>query len=426
MERSKRKDPMKLKHWRWVRFYLIALGMWPKACVGEPRSRAYEYYHKHTLMMCLITLYLQISYIWSHYAVTSFFELGHMLITICMNLLCIVRLLLGLDKAYGPMINTFFTKVHLFNYECHDYNSYSQKVKEIAELFSRYFSMCYLVLLNIAILLFNITPWINNYKNGAFSGDSNITLQASLYIANPFDTHTNVKHWIVLSIYNYYPTYVGGISITATDLCVSLMIFQVMGRIHILENNLKTMGRPALQRYWEIKYKGSVKKVQVEMFSEAENVDIHLRLKQYINDQKLIRAFIDELVKRYGLVLLASYMIHLANGSIILLEILDGRAESLTRYGPLAVGLFGELIIMSTILEHVCTLSDRLGDAVYSTPWECMDTRNQSTVLLFLMRVQTPTVFKAKGLVEVGVKPMASILKTTVSYCAFLKRTSMN
>nr|AWV67919.1 odorant receptor 4 [Lampronia capitella] len=422
--RTNRRDPMKSKHWRWVRFYLNTLGMWPKAYVGEPRSKALEYYNKFAVVQTFGALYLQIHYIWSHRATTSFFELGHILITVFLNILSNVRLQLGFDKMYGPMFKTFFNKIHLFNYEYA--NEYSRKLTDKIERISLYISIYYISVLHIGIPFFNVIPWLNNYNNGAYNRDSNVTLQSSIYLANPFDTEHNLNQWVLLAAYDLYFSSVISTAVVAKDLCLFLMIFQIMGNILILENNLKTMARPALQEDCRITYEGHLNKVQVEMFSEEENSDIHEKLKRHIEQQTLIQSFTHQLFERYGMIFLVTYMFHMVNGCIILLEIAPGKTEAFVQYGLLAASLFGQLITLSMILEQLYTLSDRLGDAVYSTPWECMDTRNQKTVLLFLMRVQTPKVFKAKGLVEIGVKPMASILKTTMSYFAFLKSMNLN
>lgn len=83
--------------------------------------------------------------------------------------------------------------------------------------------------------------------------------------------------------------------------------------------------------------------------------------------------------------------------------------------------MFGELVLLSIIFETIGTMSEKLKDAVYKVPWEYMDTKNRRTVLIFLIKVQEPIHVKAGGLVDVGVTTMASILKTSFSYFAFLR-----
>nr|AWV67923.1 odorant receptor 8 [Lampronia capitella] len=413
-----RRDPLKTKQWKWIRLYLTALGMWPKVHFGEPRSRLNEWYHMFLIVHTLIVMYSQIHYLVSHYATTSFFEMGHMLVTLFLNVHSHVRLQLAFDKAFGPMLKHFFTKMHLFNYEYH--NTYSIQIMEKIERFSWYLALYYIVLLNIGCPIFSMIAWGTNYLNGAYSRNNNVTLVSAVYLATPFDTEHNLFNWILLAAYDLYFTYLIAGASLMNDLTLYLITFQIMGHILILENNLKTIPKPPSRVLSEVTYSGSVNEIELEMFTEEENVEIHAKLKRFITEQRHLEEFINEIANRYDLVLLVTYLYHLVNGCIVLLELLRGGKAGLVQYGFLATGIFVQLISISVILEQVCTLSDRLGDAVYSTPWQCMSVRNQKTVLLFLMRVQTPMMFKAMGVAEVGVKPMAGILKTTLSYFAFL------
>lgn len=62
---------------------------------------------------------------------------------------------------------------------------------------------------------------------------------------------------------------------------------------------------------------------------------------------------------------------------------------------------------------HLCRSewfqSEKLKDAVYQLPWQCMDVKNRKIVLFFLMNVQTPVHVKAMGLTRVGVDTMAAV-----------------
>nr|AWV67921.1 odorant receptor 6 [Lampronia capitella] len=415
---AKRRDPLQTKHWRWIRFYMTKLGLWPKVHLGEPRSKMNERLHILLVVQMFTVMYSQIHYIVSHHATTSFFELGHMLVTLFLNVYSQVRLLLGFDKAFGQMLKTFFTKMHLFNYEYHD--TYSMQVTEKIERFSRYLALYYIILVNIGCPLFSMIAWSSNYANGAYSRSNNVTLVSAVYLATPFDTENNLTNWIILAVYDLYFTYVIAAVSLMADLTLYLITFQIMGHILILENNLKTMTKPATQTRSKITYGGSENEVVAEKFTEEENAEVHAKLKRFISEQKRLQAFLTEIAERFDLVLLVSYMYHLVNGCVVLLELFRGGKAGLVQYGFLAIGIFVQLVSLSVILEQVCTLSDRLGDAVYSTPWQCMSVSNQKTVLLLLMKVQTPMAFKAMGVADVGVKPMAGIMKTTLSYFAFL------
>ncbi|GBP51312.1 hypothetical protein EVAR_34098_1 [Eumeta japonica] len=56
--------------------------------------------------------------------------------------------------------------------------------------------------------------------------------------------------------------------------------------------------------------------------------------------------------------------------------------------------------------SHFGFQSEKLIDAVYAVPWECMDVPNRRAVLMLLRRVQTPIRISALGLADVGVQTM--------------------
>ncbi|XP_047524941.1 odorant receptor 43a-like [Pieris napi] len=66
-------------------------------------------------------------------------------------------------------------------------------------------------------------------------------------------------------------------------------------------------------------------------------------------------------------------------------------------------------------------LSEKLKDNVYNLPWQCMDLKNQKTLLIFLNRIQTTMHITCMGVLPVGVQSMASILKTCYSYFTILQ-----
>ncbi|KOB67291.1 Odorant receptor [Operophtera brumata] len=53
--------------------------------------------------------------------------------------------------------------------------------------------------------------------------------------------------------------------------------------------------------------------------------------------------------------------------------------------------------------------SDKLKHAVYEIPWECMNSKNRMTALIYLMNVQKTIHVTAGGMVDVGVTTMASV-----------------
>ncbi|GBP37641.1 hypothetical protein EVAR_34678_1 [Eumeta japonica] len=93
--------------------------------------------------------------------------------------------------------------------------------------------------------------------------------------------------------------------------------------------------------------------------------------------------------------------------------------KALTRYGVFTFAIFGQLCHISILFEILGATSEKLINAVYAVPWECMDVPNRRALLMLLRRVQTPIRISALGLADVGVQTMLGILKATFSYYTF-------
>ncbi|GBP51329.1 hypothetical protein EVAR_34115_1 [Eumeta japonica] len=98
--------------------------------------------------------------------------------------------------------------------------------------------------------------------------------------------------------------------------------------------------------------------------------------------------------------------------------------RTLAHYGVFTFAIFGQLCHISIMFEvlgatyvsrsalwfatnsHFGFQSEKLIDAVYAVPWECMDVPNRRALLMLLRRVQTPIRISALGLADVGVQTM--------------------
>ncbi|CAH0664096.1 unnamed protein product [Spodoptera exigua] len=102
---------------------------------------------------------------------------------------------------------------------------------------------------------------------------------------------------------------------------------------------------------------------------------------------------------------------------MIMMTFIDITAPVLMRYLPLTIVCTQQLIQLSVIFELIGTESEKLLNAVYSVPWECMDTSTRKFVSFFLMNVREPIHVKALGIANVGVTTMAAsrILMLTFS-----------
>ncbi|GBP51344.1 hypothetical protein EVAR_34130_1 [Eumeta japonica] len=88
--------------------------------------------------------------------------------------------------------------------------------------------------------------------------------------------------------------------------------------------------------------------------------------------------------------------------------------RTLTHYGVFTFAIFGQLGHISFLFEVLGATSEKLINAVYAVPWECMDVPNRRAVLMLLRRVQTPIRISALGLADVGVQTMLGVLYRTL------------
>ncbi|GBP37251.1 hypothetical protein EVAR_35684_1 [Eumeta japonica] len=83
--------------------------------------------------------------------------------------------------------------------------------------------------------------------------------------------------------------------------------------------------------------------------------------------------------------------------------------SALRRFGVFTFAIFGQLCHISIMFEVLGATSERLINAVYAVPWECMDVPNRRAVLMLLRRVQTPIRISALGIADVGVQTMLGL-----------------
>ncbi|XP_013146771.1 PREDICTED: odorant receptor 42a-like [Papilio polytes] len=115
-----------------------------------------------------------------------------------------------------------------------------------------------------------------------------------------------------------------------------------------------------------------------------------------------------------------NYLSHLFLCCLSLFECSQGDANAISKYGPLTILIFGQLILISVVFEIVQTESEKLQNELYYVSWERMDVRNRRTLYIFLQRLQEPIHITSMGMISIGVLTMAKILKTTFSYFTFL------
>ncbi|XP_026737609.1 odorant receptor 43a-like [Trichoplusia ni] len=301
------------------------------------------------------------------------------------------------------------------------------QIHERLHIVSHIFSAYLLSITFFAVVLCNVIPMYCNYAAGYFETSGplvNGSFQHSVYCLYPFDFEKTLDGYIAGAIIGGYASSLCGCCVCAFDLLLCLMIFNLWGHFKILIHNLDSFPRPAAARTDTNKACHNATIVGSEMYSKSELEDVAIQLKECIEHHKVISNFTNRMSDAFGFSLGFYYFFHQVAGCLLLLQCSDVSLGSLTRYIPVTTIIFGELILISVIFESIGSMSEKLKDAVYNVPWEYMDTKNRKTVLIFLIRVQEPIHVKAGGMVKVGVTTMASILRTSLSYYAFIRKFS--
>nr|BAG71414.1 olfactory receptor-1 [Mythimna separata] len=373
------------------------------------------------MAVCLSTVVGGVMYVMLHKKSMTFFELGHLYISLLMTFVIFSRIsTLCFSDEYVVVARNFLEKFHLFFYK--DRSEYSmqthKQVHRIAHLFTIYLINQMLA----GLFLFNVTPMYNNYSAGNYASGGlkgNATYEHALYFSYPFNASGDLKWYILANIFHWIISYLCATWFCMHDCFLSLMVFHIWGHFKILLYNLENFPRPA-NRISFIPDNSNTT-LTYEMYTQNEQKNVGVKLGELINYHRDIISFTDKMSEVFGPMLFAYYGFHQASGCLLLLECSQMTAAALTRYLPLTIILFQQLIQLSIIFELIGSISDRLKFAVYGLPWESMDKKNRRTVAFFLMNVQEPVHVKALGLADVGVTSMTAILKTSFSYFTFLK-----
>nr|AGY14579.2 putative odorant receptor [Sesamia inferens] len=412
--------PSDYKYIKILRFMLVIISSWPRKEIGEPESNYQAIFFKYFYLgITIACMFGGVSYVIIHMSELTFLEVGHMYIIILMNTVDMSRVItLTFSSKYRAVGKEFLTKIHLFFYK--DRSEYAMKTHKMVHLVSHLFTLFLVSQMLAGLSLFNLIPMYSNFAAGRYSrgGTQNSTFEHSLYYPYPFNTSTDMKGYIVACIIHWSLSYLCSTWFCMFDLFLSLMVFHLWGHFKILINLLNDFPRPSsnsklmLENGFEL---------HAEKYSKEELLQVSERLKECINYHREIVSFTDTMSDVFGPMLFVYYLFHQASGCLLLLECSEMTAQALMRYLPLTIILTQQLIQLSVIFELVGSESEKLKDAVYGVPWECMDIKNRKVVAFFLMNVQEPVHVKALGVANVGVTSMAMILKTSMSYFTFLR-----
>nr|AFC91713.2 odorant receptor 3 [Cydia pomonella] len=411
-EDSQITSPKDLSYIKQVATTLNRVASWP---VLESKNKKYTFHVKWNIICFLfmsIIFILQIWYIRCNISTTSFVIMGHNYITLAMNIICLQRLTMPWMAEYRQVIKEFLENIHLFHLK--DKSEYANKIYKKIEKICYIFTVFVHIQLYCGILLFNVTPTYKNFRAGMYGSNKpvNATYETAVYISLPFDYVTDIKGHIFVGFMGWSSTCIGSTSFCLWHLLLSLIVFHLWGNLKILEHNLDNFPKPANHQ---------MKSIGIAWYTEEESKMISTLIVELVNHHRNIMDFISKTSSAYSFFLLLNFSFYQIVGCIILLECSTLDTEALGNYAPLTVVLFQQLIQISVVFEILGSQSEKIIDAVYDLPWECMELKERKLVLFFLQNVQEPINLKACGMIPVGVQTMAAILKACCSYFIMLR-----
>nr|ADB89181.1 odorant receptor 4 [Ostrinia nubilalis] len=409
------RHPMDLRYMKFVRLMLRMIDSWPHQQLRDSkpvRFRDSRYLFIEGAGVGIGGLF----YVRSHYKVLPFLEIGQTYLTIFLSTVATQRVTIAWFKSFREVITEFVLKIHLFYFR--HKTKYTENVYQRINRLCSIFVAFVAVEVTIGVFLFNLMPFLNNYKKGMFNQELPIgkVFEHSINYSLPYvDCYTNLIGYIVMTLINIICSYDCGMFFSGVDVCIAVIVFHIWGHLKILDHRLRTFPTPVQMRGHQSGDPGDDL-----MYTKEENMKAAAMLKDIIEYHGMIMRFMTKTSEAFGPTLCLYYVFHQVSGCILLLECSSLDPESLGRYAGLTVALFQLLIQVSVIVELLGTQSETLKDAVYSMPWECMDTSNRRTVLFLLHNVQEPIRLKPMGIVSIGVQTMATIIKTSFSYFMLL------
>ncbi|XP_053608917.1 odorant receptor 13a [Plodia interpunctella] len=402
---------MDLRYIKILRLALRTIASWPGQELGEHVRMISNYYIYYLLLSLLIALIPVIRYVIQNAKTMHITVLGHICISVLLTFTSTAKIpLLCLRKEYRKFGKMFFTEIHLVYTK--NKSEYAMKTHLRVHKLSEYCSIYLISMLSATIIFFNLGPMYVNYSTGLYrdgipENSTNVYAHAAYYAGFPFqcDYLRDFDCYIVVSLFTWYISYFVGTFLSILDLYIYITVFHIWGHYKILINDLETIAEPNSNG----------------KYSAEESHNITERLKNCIKYHHIISEYTKKMSDLFGATLFANICFMQLVSCLLLLECSYMTAETTMRYGPLTVMVFQELIQFGLVFELTGTAGDDLRKQVYNIPWEYMDTKNRAMVLFFLMNVQKPVRVKALGLTEMGLATVASVIKTSFSYFAFLR-----
>ncbi|XP_075982463.1 odorant receptor 13a-like [Anticarsia gemmatalis] len=395
---------------------------WPGEELGEKVTQFKRYWPYGMLTLCSFYFFGGVVYLILYSHELAFYEISHAYICVFMALVCVTRLIFcALSKKYNEVVSQFVKEIHLFYYKDKS-ESAMETYKKVHKL-SHLYAVFLLGQMTVGLIFFNMIPVVNNYADGKFKDKHNLngTYEHAINLYLPFDAYTNFSGYIFFNICNWLCSYICSSWFCFIDLILSITIFHICGHFNILLDELASFPLPSKASEISVVLADRTATIETRMYSDDELKLVSKKLKECIEYHRFITVYTNKVSDAFGPVLLSYYMFHQVSLCLLLLQCSQMTTKALICYGPLTFVLFQELIQLSVIIELIGTMSEKLIDSVYWVPWEYMDVSNKKTVAIYLLNVQKVIRIKALGMAEVGVTTMASIIKTSLSYFAFLR-----
>nr|AXY83408.1 putative odorant receptor 33 [Conopomorpha sinensis] len=315
---------------------------------------------------------------------------------------------MSLNSDYKKLFHEYIQTFHLFHHK--DKSEYANQTHLLVHNISHFFTIMLTSQMCIGIFLFNATPLYNNMSSGVFKDNSlNRTYELSVYVTLPIgDPERDLRYYVAVMLFDWHISFFCSVTFCMFDLYLSLMIFQIWGHLRILKHELLVFTKPKHGQC---------------LYSDVESNLVNLKLKKLVQYHCFIMNFANQVSNTFGAMIFAYYVFHQVSCCLLLLECSQLDPKAVARYGPLTLIVFQQLMQISIVFELVGSKSEELIEATYNLPWQCMDASRRAVVQLLLMRVQRPLHLKALGMTDVGVRSMATIIKTSMSYFTLLRNS---
>lgn len=149
---------------------------------------------------------------------------------------------------------------------------------------------------------------------------------------------------------------------------------------------------------------------------------VEKRLRRYIEFHKRIIRYVDELNEIVSTVILVEMLLFVIMLLVLLFTVIITTRTSIILWGSIYTFMIVlQLFFMYYLSNEIIVESTRMGLAVYESSWYCLSIKNQRTILLIILRAQSPMQIMIGGFAPATLNTFQSILNVSYSYCNILR-----